>query len=91
MARAYLFADGDGPEPRELDALRAIRVFGAEAVWGRPLGVGEIKRMTVAESIVRAHVGRATHKAGWAAWAAANPGQNALLNAAMKMAGVDDG
>jgi hypothetical protein len=83
MARAYLYAEGDGPEPTELDALRAIRVFGAEAVWGRPIGVGEMKRMMVAESIVRAHVSRATHKEGWAAWAAANPGLNALLNAAM--------
>ena len=91
MARAYLYAEGDGPEPRELDALRAIRMFGAEAVWGRSLGVGEMKRMMVAESVVRAHVGRATHKEGWAAWAAANPGPNALLNAAMFAAEVDDG
>lgn len=91
MARAYLYAEGDGPEPVELDALRAIQVFGAEAVWGRPIGVGEMKRMMVAESIVRAHIGRAKHKEGWAAWAAANPDLNALLIAAMKMAGVEDG
>jgi hypothetical protein len=90
MARAYLYADGDGPEPKELDALRAIEVFGAEAVWGRPIGVGEMRRMMVADAIVRAHHGRATHKEGWAAWAAANPEQNALLNAAMRLAGVGD-
>jgi hypothetical protein len=91
MARAYLYAEGDGPEPRELDALRAIQAFGAEAVWGRPIGVGEMRRMLVADSIVRAHIGRATHKEGWAAWAADNPEQNALLNTAMKMAGAEDG
>jgi hypothetical protein len=91
MARAYLYAEGDGPEPKELDALRAIGVFGAEAVWGRPIGVGEMRRMMAADAIVRAHMGRAKHKEGWAAWAAANPEQNALLNAAMMLAGVGDG
>jgi hypothetical protein len=91
MALAYLFADGDGPEPRELDALRAIRTFGAQAVWGRPVGVGEIRRMTFAERIVGAYRSRDKHPDGWAAWAAANPILNRLLNAAMLAAGVDDG
>ena len=86
MARAYLYADGDGPEPRELDAMRAIRAFGAEAVWGRPLGVGEIRRMVVAENIVQAYRARAAHSDGWAAWASANPDANRLLNLAMRLA-----
>jgi hypothetical protein len=91
MARAYAYAEGDGPEPIELDGLRAIRAFGAEAVWGRPLGVGEMRRMTVADSIVRAYEARGAHPDGWVAWASANPGMSALLNAAMFAAGVDDG
>ena len=89
MARAYAYADGDGPEPRELDALRAIRAFGAEAVWGRPIGVGEIKRMVLADNIVQAYRGRLAHADGWAAWASENPEANSLLNLAMRLANAE--
>jgi hypothetical protein len=82
MARAYAYAEGDGPEPWELTQLRAIDRFGAQAVMGRCLSVGEIRRMTVAQSIVGAYQARAKAE-NWADWARRNPDLSSLLNAAM--------
>jgi hypothetical protein len=89
MARAYAYAEGDGPEPRELAQLKAINRFGAEAVMGRPLGVGEIRRMTTAEAIVGGYQQRARAES-WASWASAHPESSALLILAMRAAGIDE-
>ena len=89
MARAYAYAEGDGPEPWELRQLRAIDRFGAQSVAGRPLSVGEIQRMTVVQDIVRAYQLRAKADS-WADWASKNPALSGLLNRAMLLAEGDD-
>lgn len=48
---AYV-ADG-GPQPEEIRAGRLIDRFGAQSVYGRPLGYLEMRRITVAENIER--------------------------------------
>jgi hypothetical protein len=85
MAQAYLYAEGAGPQPEELDALRAIWTFGVAGAWGRPLGVGEMRRMLVAELIVKAHRQRSQHPEGWAAWAKEHRHESELLNTAARI------
>jgi hypothetical protein len=77
MIGALDAAEGEAQSP-ELELLAAVDRFGAQAVFGRPLGVGEIKRMRMAEDVVKAYASRA--KAGdWVAWADGNPRDAALL------------
>ena len=89
MAVVYAYADGGHPAPPELRLLREIDRFGAQAVFGRPLGAGEMRRMMIAETIVHAYRARAAAE-NWAAWETANPELAALLNAALKAA-IDEG
>ena len=88
MAAAYAYADG-GQMPAELRLLHEIDRFGAQAVFGRPLGAGEMRRMMIAETIVNLYRARAAAE-NWAAWETANPELAALLNAALKAA-IDEG
>jgi len=88
MAAAYAYADG-GQMPAELRLLHEIDRFGAQAVFGRPLGAGEMRRMMIAETIVNLYHARAAAE-NWAAWETANPELAALLNAALKAA-IDEG
>ena len=41
----------DAPQPNEIKAGRLIERFGAQAVYGRPLGYGEMRRIMLAEHI----------------------------------------
>ena len=91
MALAWAYASGDGPEPYELEMLRAVDRFGGQAVFGRVLGRGEMLRMSVAEAIVR---GRQSMMASssWAEWTKDNPGLAQLLDDARTAAkGLTDG
>jgi hypothetical protein len=82
MADAYLYAS-EGRYSKELDLLKKIDRFGFEAVTGRKtFYFGELRRMMIAENIVRAYEGRAAHKGGWAAWSTDNPELSELLHAA---------
>jgi len=59
------------------------------AVTGRPvLGAGEIRRMIVAENIVRAYR-RLEETGDWAKFAEENPDTHALLMEAMRLADDD--
>ena len=46
-ARAYAYAEGDGPLTRELELLGLIDRFGAMAIMGRTLGAGEVRRLVL--------------------------------------------
>lgn len=87
IALAYLYAEGDcqGPPPRELQLLYAINRFGAQAVMGRSLGAGEIKRMSAAENIVNWFRER-TKAINWATWSKENPGKAHMLEVAAQIA-----
>jgi len=84
-AAAYRYAEGGSQKPRELILYDYIRVFGADAVMGRPLGAGEIRRMTRAALIVDAYQSR-THAENWAEWADNHKQEVAILNEAMELA-----
>ena len=57
--------------------------FGAEAVFGRQPGAGELEAMAMAETVVNAYHERAKVE-NWAAWADENPYENYLLILAVK-------
>ena len=64
--------------PRELVLLRYVDRFGADAVFGRTPGAGELRSMVISENVVNAYNSRAKAK-DWATWAEENPGPNLLL------------
>jgi hypothetical protein len=93
VAVAYAYAEGDGPKPRELTQLEAIDRFGVVGVMGRPLGMGEIRRLATCQNVVVWHTERSRQE-NWAQWAEDNPEKDAILNEAMRLAkemGLTDG
>lgn len=41
----------DAPQPREIKSGRLVDRFGAPAVYGRPLGYGEMRQIMLAERV----------------------------------------
>lgn len=89
MAAAYAYADGGRLSP-EIEALKMIDRFGAQAVYGRPLGIGEMRRLLTAERIVKIYVDRAEFETGYANWGIANPDAARILERAY-IAARDEG
>lgn len=88
MGRCYAYASKHGPMPLELEAAYQIDRYGANSVYGRVLGVGEMRRMNIARSIIHAYKSREGYRNSdgardWADWAAKNPDEASLLNQAM--------
>ena len=87
MAAAYLYAEGDGPCPREIEVGMHVETFGAAAVLGRVMGAGELRRIAAAKNVVRAYQSRKYYRdAGgnenWAQWTNQHPDLARILNAA---------
>jgi len=85
MAAAYAQADG-GPLSYELQLLGYLdRYGGALNVLGRPLGIGELRRLTTAENICKWYQER--NSAGNVVeWTESNAGKADVLNTAHKFA-----
>ena len=64
--------------PRELVLLRYVDRFGADAVFGRTPGAGELRSMVISENVVNAYNSRAKAE-DWAKWADENPELSKLL------------
>jgi hypothetical protein len=71
--------------PPEIEALRWVDRFGAQAVFGRTLSRGELRRMALAENIVRAFEAR-QKSANWAAWEIEHPDEADLLKECERLA-----
>ena len=74
--------------PGELEAANMVDKFGASAVFGRTLGVGEMRSMNRAQAVYRVYQSRDRYRdeAGvnnWAEWAQKFPDDNELLDQAM--------
>lgn len=84
MAKAYAFAEApeDHNPPPEYILLQQVDRFGAQAIYGRALGYGELRRMTTAETIIKSYNERKA-ASSWAEWAEANKGRAELLQIAM--------
>lgn len=88
ISDALAWARGELRElPEDIEAGRLIERFGVQAVYGRPLGYGEMRRISIAESIARDYQNRSNYrdKSGaenWSEWSAHYPESNARLIAA---------
>lgn len=84
-AATYLYLEGKGEQPTELLAKVLLRRFGPQAVYGRPLTVGEMGRIYTAEMVVEAWQSKAASKNS-PFWAIDNPGLSSILKEAKKSA-----
>lgn len=87
IAAAYAYCEGEGDKPDELQAFEAVEQFGAQAVFGRVMGAGEIRRMMVAHNVVQAYESRAQAD-NWSEWASQYPKAAELLNMAARLTDV---
>ena len=85
MARAYAYAMGSGPIPKEWRLLNAIDRFGVDAVMGRQLYANEITRMGIVDKIITGYLAK-TNSGDWAKWEQNNREWADLVNAAGKLA-----
>jgi hypothetical protein len=85
MSAVYAYARDGGPKPKELEWMQLIDRFGAQAVLGRALGAGEMRRGMLAEAVYRAYRGY-TAAADRAKWESENPEAYKLYLTAMKLA-----
>lgn len=86
MVAAYLYATGEGEQPRELKDLYLIDRFGVKAVMNRDyLGRKEINRMLLAENIVDGYK-QMNKSDNWSQWANDNKELYELLEKARKLA-----
>jgi len=85
MARAYAFASGSGPPPKEWRLKIAVEAYGVEAIFNRQLYAKEINCMNAVSQIVRAYWTREASKK-WAEWDQKNPDLAKLLNLAGNLA-----
>jgi hypothetical protein len=85
MASAYAYADGGLPS-KEMQLLGYLdRYGGAINVLGRPLGAGEMRRMTIAENICKWYRERENGE-NIVEWTNSNPQKADTLHAAYEMA-----
>ena len=69
--------------PDEIEAGRLINRYGATAVYGRPLGISEMRRINLAENVER--VSRRWQAKGAGAWFAEHPEDQRLLQWVVKV------
>lgn len=85
-ARAYAYAHAGGTPPEELILAGYLKHYGgAVNVLGRPLGIGEIRRMSTCENIINWYNER-KNADNWVAWERMNPEKKDFLDMAHKYA-----
>ena len=94
MGRAYAYAAGDAPMPGEIELGNAVDRYGGMAVYGRTIGAGEMRAISLAEGIVNAFNTRDQSPEDLADWSKDNKGLADLLGLALREAidlGLIDG
>lgn len=81
MAAAYNYARGKGDMPNELELIRMVDRFGAQAVFGRTLKRGEMRRMATVERIVEGYQAMTSAK-NQDDWIKAHPDEWKLIDRA---------
>ena len=91
-AAALLYAEGNGPQPKEIVLAWNIDRYGVQAVMGRPyLGVREIRAMNAATGVYDAYHSREAYKdregnKNWVEWKQRYPSLATLLEQAERAA-----
>ena len=100
MGRAYAYAEGDAPMPGEIELGHAVDRYGGMAVYGRTIGAGEMRSISMAEGVVNTYKMRESAvldedlDKDLADWSAENKGFADLLGLALREAidlGLIDG
>lgn len=78
IASAYEYVTDTGGMPHEIELARYVDRFGVEAVFGRVMGAGEIRRIMTAEAVIGAYKSRQKSE-NWAGWVVEHPGEAELL------------
>jgi hypothetical protein len=84
-AAALLYAEGEGPQPKEIILAWNIERYGVQAVMGRPyLGVSEIRAMNAATGVYDAYRSREAYRdkdgnKNWPEWANKYPALARML------------
>lgn len=84
IAEAYAYADGEGVIPVEIRKLNYIDRFGIDAVYGRQLNYQELRRLEIAEAVVKGYISR-KNSPDWTKWARENKKINALLEMGLRL------
>lgn len=86
MASAYIYADGGRNDPPKYVMLsNSVSAYGAQAVFGRPLGNWEVRMMNIASNVTSAY--KAKQRAeNQAEWAKENPGRENTIALALEAA-----
>jgi hypothetical protein len=77
--------------PREIELGQYLEAYGAQAVMGRVMGAGELRRITVARNVINAYRSREGYRdaegnVNWAAWAESHKELARILNMAAQTA-----
>ena len=94
MGRAYAYAAGDAPMPGEIELGNAVDRYGGMAVYGRTIGAGEMRAISLAEGVVNAFNTSDQSEEDLADWSKDNKGLADLLGLALREAidlGLIDG
>jgi hypothetical protein len=85
IALVYQYVSEGGENvPGDLQLAWAIKKYGTESVYGRPLGAGEIRRINMAENIYDSYLER-EHSENWVTWAREHQEKARLLDWAAKV------
>lgn len=79
------FAENTGEPPSELLQAFRLEQWGAQALYNEPIPAGEIKRMTVALNIYRAHLSFASGSHQSARWAETHPNELNIVQSVRKL------
>jgi len=85
MARAFAFAMGSGPPPKEWRLKKAVENYGTEAVFGRQLYTKEINTMDIVDRIVLGYYAK-IRSGDWAKWEQNNKELASLIDIAAGLA-----
>jgi hypothetical protein len=86
VASVYAYVDSGGPAPKEILLSGYLNKYGgAINVLGRPLGIGEMRRMTTCDNLILWYRERET-TVNIAEWSKSNPNQAEFLNQAHRWA-----
>lgn len=90
MGAVYQYCAKKGRLPVELEMAWRVEEYGAAAVFGRVLGVGEMRRMSAAKRVYAAYHARDNYRdkdgnKSYAEWAGKYPDDAEMLNQAVRM------
>lgn len=86
----YVTDPGQAEQPDELKLYNAVQTYGAQAVFGRVLSGGEVKRMNFSRLFLDNYA-QMKKSTNYAEWVASNPAWAKVFGVAAELAGGENG